>query len=1362
MGEGSAPDGARPLSPVLELAHQQLTPQLQLRCDGFLTRYFQHLSLTDLKAREPRDLLGAGLAHLRLGEQRAPGEAKVQVFNPDLVAAGWQSPHTVVQVVTDDMPFLVDSVRMVMTAMGLGIHLVIHPMLRVVREGDRYVGLEEGTADEAWIHLEVDRCDGARQEALRQRLLSTLDDVRVAVTDWRSMRDRCDQLAHELEHTVLPLGAGESSRAAQFLRWLSDDHLVFLGYREYDFTLPAGPSGQGGDDEVIAAVAGTGLGLLRDGRRTEDPHRITELTPEARRMVFSPAVLMLTTANSRSTILRADYLAYIGVKRFDRDGRVVGERRFLGLYNSDVYRDSVLDIPLLREKAAEVLDRAGFAPESHSGRALRQILETYPRNELFQIDADELFTITSGILELQDRRQVRLFERRDDYGRFVSCLVYLPRDRYSTDRAEQIAEALRQVYGGTGTEHDVLIGMGALARLYVRVALGTEVRQPVIAEVEKRLSAIVADWADELGAALVGELGEDAGLAALARFADAFPADYRDAYPPPAAAADVSRLLEIEAGADLITALHRPLGAPPEEVRFTLMRPGAPLVLSEVLPLLEDLGVTVVDERPHEIRLEGSSVWRYDIGLRVEDPERIDERAVRDEFCATFGALFRGQLESDGLNQLVLVGGLSARQVDILRAYAKYLRQVGLSFSQSYVEATLARHGPIVGELVRLFEARFDPATDTDAASGDSPVRQADLAAITASITAQLDAVPSLDEDRILRSFLTLIEATTRTNAYRPAVDGDAASGSRPVLAFKFDPEKIPDLPLPRPMFEIWVYSPRVEGVHLRGGPVARGGLRWSDRREDFRTEVLGLMKAQMVKNAVIIPIGAKGGFVVKRREQMTDPDDLRREVAACYREFVAGLLDVTDNVVDGRVVPPPSVVRHDGDDPYLVVAADKGTATFSDLANEVAISYRFWLGDAFASGGSAGYDHKTMGITARGAWESARSHARALARNADDDPLTVVGIGDMSGDVFGNGLLRSRFVRLVAAFDHRHVFLDPDPPAGPAFDERLRLFELPRSSWDDYDRDLISPGGGVWSRSAKSIPLSDPVRKVLDVDASALPPNELLSAILRAPVDLLWNGGIGTYVKASTETNAEVGDRANDAIRVNGADLRCAMVVEGGNLGLTQRGRVEAALGGRAHQHRRHRQLGRRGLLRPRGQHQDPPRRPGGGRRPHGEAAQRAAGLDDRRGRRSGAGGQPGSDAGARHRPPAGRAHGRCSCPLPPLTGGRGPPQPRPRVPAHRQAVVRAGQRRARPDHAGVRGAAGLHQGHQRRRRAGLGPAGRSVRPAGAGPLLPQRTARALRRRHGRSPPATRDHHDHAHERDGQLRGHVVRLPHD
>ncbi len=1151
MGGGSGANSA--LAPVLSLARQQLPSEFRERCEGFLTRYFQHLAPADLKARDPRDLVGAALAHLRLGERREEGAASVRVFNPDLATAGWQSPHTVVQVVTDDMPFLVDSVRMVMTSMRLGIHLVLHPMLRVAREGSRYDHCDDGTANEAWMYLEVDRCDPVRLEELRKRLLDSLDDVRVAVTDWRRMRDRCDQLAHDLEHSILPLGSGEGGRAATFLRWLSDDHFIFLGYREYEYTQ---------DDEgtdIVVVTPSTGLGLLRDGRRPEEPHRLAELTAEARRMAFSPFVLTITTANSRSTVHRPDYLAYVGVKRFDMEGRVFGERRFLGLYNADVYRDSVLDIPLLRDKAAQVLDRAGFDPESHNGRALRQILETYPRNDLFQIGADELFEIATGILDLQDRRQVRLFSRRDDYGRFISCLVYLPRDRYSTSRADLLAAALEEEYGGTGNEHDVLIGSGALARLHVRVSLGPEARHPQIADIEKRLSAIAADWADELGAALVSELGEDAGLSALARFASAFPADYRDAYPPSIAAIDVARLLEIEAGRDLITALHRPLGASPDEVRFTLMRPGAPLVLSEVLPLLEHLGVTVVDERPHEIRADGHSVWRYDIGLRLSDPERLDDPQVRDEFCATFAALFRGEVESDGLNGLILAAGLRARQVVVLRAYAKYLRQIGLSFSQSYVEDTLTRYGSLVAWLVQLFEARMDPALG----AADAVERKEAVERLVALITAGLDAVPSLDEDRILRSFLTLITATTRTNAYRPAHDDDPSSGSRPVIAFKLDPALIPDLPQPRPMFEIWIYSPRVEGVHLRGGRVARGGLRWSDRREDFRTEVLGLMKAQMVKNAVIIPVGAKGGFVVKRREQVSDPEELRQEVAACYSEFVAGLLDVTDNVVAGDVVGPPSTVRHDSDDPYLVVAADKGTATFSDRANEVAAGYGFWLGDAFASGGSAGYDHKAMGITARGTWESVRRHARTLVLDADRDELTVVGIGDMSGDVFGNGMLQSRNLRLVAAFDHRHVFFDPNPDPTRSFEERKRLFDLPRSSWDDYDRSLISPGGGVWSRSAKSIELSDEVRQALDIPLTVATPTEVLSAILKAPVDLLWNGGIGTYVKGSTETHTDVGDRANDAIRIDGNQLRVKMVVEGGNLGLTQRGRVEAALYG-------------------------------------------------------------------------------------------------------------------------------------------------------------------------------------------------------
>ena len=1249
------------------------------------------------------------MAHLRLGEHRDEGTANVHVFNPDLAASGWQSAHTVVQIVTDDMPFLVDSVRMVMTAMGLGIHLVIHPMLRVRREECRYRGCEAGTANEAWIYLEVDRCDGVRQEALRQRLLVSLDDVRVAVADWRTMRDRCRELVHELEHSVLAVGAGEAARAAQFLRWLSDDHFVFLGFREYEF-LPDLDDGATAE-EIVSVVPGTGLGLLRDGRRTEDPHHLSALTPEARRMVFSPSVLMLTTANSRSTVFRADYLAYIGVKRFDHDGRVVGERRFLGLYNSDVYRDSVLEIPLLRDKAAEVLDRAGFGPESHSGRALRQILETYPRNELLQINVDELFEIASGILELQDRRQVRLFRRRDDYGRFISCLVYLPRDRYSTDRAEQIAEALREAYGGTGTEHEVLIGMGALARLYVRVALGPEVRDPVIADVEQRLGAIVADWADELGAALVGELGEDAGLSALARFAQAFPADYRDAYSPATAAADVSRLMRIEAGADLITALHRPLGAPPEEVRFTLMRPGAPLVLSEVLPLLEDLGVTVVDERPHEIRVDGQSVWRYDIGLRVRDPDRIDERAVRDEFCATFAELYRGTLESDGLNELVLVAGLTARQVDVLRAYAKYLRQVGLSFSQRYVEETVARHGSIVNELILLFETRFDPTLD-DPAGGvqadgaDRPGRLADLAAITASINDRLDAVPSLDEDRILRSFLTLIQATQRTNAYRPLRDGDPSSGPRPVLSFKFDPEMIPDLPLPRPMFEIWVYSPRVEGVHLRGGAVARGGLRWSDRREDFRTEVLGLMKAQMVKNAVIIPVGAKGGFVVKRREQIADPDVLRREVADCYRAFVAGLLDVTDNVVDGAVVPPPAVVRHDGDDPYLVVAADKGTATFSDLANEVAASYGFWLGDAFASGGSVGYDHKAMGITARGAWESAPA-PRPLARTRCRHRPAHRGRGRRH---VGRRLRQRASAqpppppgRRVRPSPHLHGSRPRPGPVVPGAAAPLRAapLELGRlrphpdlsrgrrlAPLGQVDRAL---GGGP-ARPRLPCRHGDAQRAALrHPEGARRPALERRDRYLRQGLDGEQRRGRRPGQRRDPRR------RRRPALRHGGRGWQPRAHPAG-----ARRGGVER----RADQYGRHRQCGRRGLLGPRGQHQDPDRRAGHRGRPHRQTAQRAAGVDDRRGGRAGAGGQPRPDTGAVHRPPSGRADGGRARPLPAFARSGGPAQPGARVPAHRQAVGRAGQCRPGPDHARVRGAPRLHEGHQHRRRAGFRPA--------------------------------------------------------
>jgi glutamate dehydrogenase len=1072
----------------------------------------------------------------------------VEVLNPELASHGWESPHTVVRIVTDDMPFLVDSVRMAIHAAGLGIHLVVHPMLDAQRDGEQLVGFGEGRPTEAWMHLEVDRCGADRRAELERRLRDALDDVRVSVHDWEAMRSRADELAHELETRPQPVGTGEAARTAELLRWLSNDHFTFLGYREYHLEVDAE-----GEVAMVADVD-SGLGLLRAGRRSVEPHRLAAMAPEARLRMRERSLLVVTTANSRSTVHRPDYLAYVAVRRYGDEGQVVGERRFLGLFPDMVQRESVLDIPAVREKALTVIDRAGFPADSHNGRALRMILEGFPRDELFQVGEDELYRLATGILGLQDRRQVRLFSRRDAYGRFVSCLVYLPRDRFSTVRATAIAAALEEAFGGFGTEHEVNVGTGALARLHVRVHVPPDApREVSLGTVERRLAAIVRDWSDDLHDALVGRLGEDAGLAAHAEFASAFPPAYRDAYTAQQAAEDVERIHRLDHGVEIVTALERPLGAGHGDLRFVLVQPGPPVTLSEVLPLLEHLGVAVVDERPYEIRREGRpSVWRYDIGLRVPGGGPLDDPLVRAEFCATFVALRRGDVESDGFNRLV-VAGLTARQVTVLRAYARYLRQTGLPFSLGFVEDTLAAHPAVAHDLVRLFEYRFDPSVPGDE-------RSAHQDAIAASLVSALDDVPSLDEDRILRAIFDVILATVRTNAFRPV--GDVPGGGpRPVLSLKLDPARIPDLPLPRPMFEIWVYSPRVEGVHLRGGRVARGGLRWSDRREDFRTEVLGLMKAQMVKNAVIVPRGAKGGFVVKRRGLQGSA--LRDEGVRCYREFVAGLLDVTDNVAGGAVVPPPFVVRHDTDDAYLVVAADKGTATFSDIANEVAHSYGFWLGDAFASGGSAGYDHKAIGITARGAWESVRRHARVLGLDADRDDLTVVGIGDMSGDVFGNGMLQSSHLRLVAAFDHRHIFLDPDPDPERSFAERHRLFALPRSSWDDYDRAVLSRGGAVVPRSAKSVPLSPEVRRRLAIEAAALTPNELMSAILRAPVDVLWNGGIGTYVKCSIETQADAGDRANDALRVDGCDLRCRIVGEGGNLGFTQLGRVEYALGG-------------------------------------------------------------------------------------------------------------------------------------------------------------------------------------------------------
>ena len=1137
---------------------------------AFLQRYYLHTAPEDLAGREPVDVFGAAFSHYRLAETRPQGTANVRVHTPTVEENNWTCSHTVVEVVTDDMPFLVDSVTNELTRQGRGIHVVIHPQVVVRRDLTGKLievlttppagELPHDAHTESWIHVQIDReTDRADLKQITADLLRVLSDVREAVEDWEKMRDSALRMADELptEPTASDLPSSEVEEARQLLRWLAADHFTFLGYREYQLR----------EDDSLAAVPGTGLGILRSDPQHagEDSHPVSpsfeRLPADARAKAREHKLLVLTKANSRSTVHRPSYLDYVGVKKFDENGEVVGERRFLGLFSSAAYTESVRRVPVIRRTVDEVLEGAGFSPNSHDGRDLLQILETYPRDELFQTPVDELRSIVTSVLYLQERRRLRLYLRQDEYGRYYSALVYLPRDRYTTGVRLRIIDILKEELDGISVDFTAWNTESILSRLHfvVRVPQGTELPELSDADkdrIEARLVEAARSWADGFGDALNAECGEERAAELVRRYGNAFPEGYKADHSPRAAVADLVHLERLTEEQAFELSLYEPVGAAPDERRFKIYRKGAPVSLSAVLPVLSRLGVEVVDERPYELRCsDRTTAWIYDFGLRMPKSQNGNGDSLgengRERFQEAFAATWTGQAENDGFNALVLSAGIDWRQAMVLRAYAKYLRQAGSTFSQDYMEDTLRNNVHTTRLLVSLFEARMSP--DRQRAGREI------VDALLEEVDAALDQVASLDEDRILRSFLTVIKATLRTNFFQEARGGHAHA----YVSMKFDPQAIPDLPAPRPAYEIWVYSPRVEGVHLRFGKVARGGLRWSDRREDFRTEILGLVKAQMVKNTVIVPVGAKGGFVAKQLpDPSVDRDAWLSEGIASYKMFISALLDITDNLVAGEVVPPADVVRHDEDDTYLVVAADKGTATFSDIANGVAESYNFWLGDAFASGGSAGYDHKKMGITARGAWESVKRHFRELGVDTQSEDFTVVGVGDMSGDVFGNGMLLSEHIRLVAAFDHRHIFLDPTPDAAVSYAERRRMFELPRSSWADYNTGLLSAGGGVFPRTAKAIPVNAHVREALGIEdkVAKMTPADLMKAILKSRVDLLWNGGIGTYVKASTESHADVGDKANDAIRVDGADLRVKVVGEGGNLGLTQLGRIEFA----------------------------------------------------------------------------------------------------------------------------------------------------------------------------------------------------------
>ena len=1153
---GETPEAER-LREVVALAGKQASPVDRAMLAVFAGIYFGQADPEDIRARSADDLYGAMRSQFEFFRHRVPGQAKQRVFNPNPRDNGFSSRHTIVEIVNDDMPFLVDSVSMEINRQGPALHLIIHPIFAVERDAAGNLKAVHARQDkpdlprESVMHVEVDRlADPAARAALAAGIERVLGDVRAAVDDWKLMVAQLRSVIRELGTNPPPVPREELVESRAFLQWLTEDHMLLLGYRRHDLV-------KRGDDIDLVREAGSGLGILRDGSETRDISSSFATVPrEVRGLASSPTPLLLVTkANSRATVHRPGYLDYVGVKRYDSEGRVIGEHRFVGLFTSAAYSTRVSEVPLVRGKVQQVIERAGLAPASHLGKALTHILETYPRDELLQMTVDELAEIANGILRLGERQRFRLFVRRDAFDRFVFCLIFVPRENYTTELRRKFQQILLEAFDGSAAEFDVLLTDAVLARIHITVRT-TPGRIPAYdrAAIEARLAAAARRWEDDLRDVLDSAEDESRAAPLIKRFGTAFPVSYREQVDARGAVEDMQRLDRLSPG-ELSLKLQRPRDRASNRLVFKVYHGGAPVPLSDSLPMLEHMGVRVLAERAYEITPEGGgSLWIHDFELEAPGVDELDIDALAPLFEDAFARVFAGRVENDDFNRLVLKAGLAADDIAVLRAYAKYLRQIGFPLSQPYIEATFTANPRIAHMLMRLFRLRFDP-TQRDDAAAESQVR---------AIEQALDRVPNASEDRVLRQYLALVVATLRTNLWRTGVGSSGADGPRrPFVSFKFDPKRIPGLPEPRPMFEIFVYSTRFEGVHLRGGKVARGGLRWSDRPEDFRTEVLGLVKAQMVKNTVIVPVGSKGGFVLKKAPPATDREATLKEGIACYQDYLRGLLDLTDNLVQGAVVPPPHVVRHDGDDPYLVVAADKGTATFSDYANAISAEYGHWLGDAFASGGSAGYDHKKMGITARGAWESVKRHFREIGIDIQSTAFTCAGIGDMSGDVFGNGMQLSRHIRLVAAFDHRHIFIDPEPDAARSYAERDRLFALPRSSWADYNAALVSAGGGIWSRAEKSIPVSPQAQAVLGITAAQMTPTELITAILKAQVDLLYNGGIGTYVKAADETHPDVGDRANDAVRINGEDLRCKVVGEGGNLGFTQRGRVEAALAG-------------------------------------------------------------------------------------------------------------------------------------------------------------------------------------------------------
>ncbi|MBL4601440.1 MAG: NAD-glutamate dehydrogenase, partial [Emcibacteraceae bacterium] len=1138
------------LDSIIDYSKENMKSSLGSTFIDFVNDFYKNASPEDLSLRLD-ELYAIALSNWKFISKFNQSNSKIRIFNPTLEEHGWTSSHTIVQILSSDMPFLIDSITSNLLEDGNALHMLIHPVLEFNRDTNgKMVNKGGKKVTESIMHIEITAMSNEQEiNQLYAKLKQVTDFVLASVEDWKSILTQVEETSKNLTLAPKTVDRSEVKEAQAFLAWLTDNNFTLLGYREYNH-------------KSKTPTAGKGYGILRDPdvQVLRGPDGLVAISPEIEDFMSDDKIMLITKANVKSLVHRVVHLDYIGFKKFDKKGKVISETRFIGLFTSDSYNQRAQNIPYLDRKVRSVVERSGFDYNSHDGKALFHILETLPRDELFQIKEEPLFQTSIGILHLNLRPQCRAFIRKDKFERYVSALVFVPRDLYNSTLRTKIEKILCDAYKGELSSRYAQLSNERIARWHfiIRTKPG-QVPNPDEESINKRIAKVAQSWTDYFHEVLVDRWGEEKANTLFRKYSKSFTSAYRENFDPRFAVTDVDKLEFLPENNNIGFNFYRDQEDHDYAVRLKIYTSRNNIALSDCLPMLENLGLRVIEEYAFEVitDTQDEKIVHSIHDFYLEDPAEnpFDLRELKARMENALNAVWVNSIDNDGFNKLVLQAGMSYKHALILRIYSKYLRQLGSSYSEVYMQDTLTQYVDISRLLAELFEIKFK----LDLEEGYD--RKKEAAKLTKNIKKLLANVDSLDQDRMLRNYLNVITCSLRTNFYQTTSDGNA----KPYISIKINSRDVEEAPKPRPYAEIFVYSPRFEGVHLRFGPVARGGLRWSDRKEDYRTEVLGLVKAQQVKNTVIVPVGAKGGFVPKQMPLNPSREEFLEEGISCYKYFISGLLDITDNLKEGEVIPPNDVVRGDNDDPYLVVAADKGTATFSDIANGLARDYGFWLDDAFASGGSVGYDHKKMGITARGAWVSVQRHFREQGIDVQKDSITIAGIGDMSGDVFGNGLLCSEAVKLVAAFDHRDIFIDPTPDPAKSYAERKRMFDLPRSSWEDYNKKLISAGGGIFSRKLKSIDLTPEMKSLLgfDDETNTATPNELIKAILVSHVGLLWFGGIGTYVKAAGESNAEVGDRANDTIRINGKDLNCKAIGEGGNLGCTQLGRIEYCLKG-------------------------------------------------------------------------------------------------------------------------------------------------------------------------------------------------------